>query len=878
MNLLWLKGILARLPGRLVGAILGVALAIALIGALGAQIAASASTMTRQALANVPVDWQVQINPGASASQVLSALSGTTRYTALKRAWYASVDGFKFSRDGSTQTTGSGKVVGLQSGYYALFPAEVSWNIGKHGGVLLFQQTAANLHASVGDTVLLRRIGLAPARLRVDGIVAMPNIDSFFQAVGLPPGAAPQAPPDNVMLVPESTWHELFDRQAVMRPDSVREQFHVRLKRTALPPNPLAAYTAVSRRAKAVEARVAGSAMIGDNLSAQLLSAQADTLYARVLFLFLGVPGIVLAALLTFSVAAAGFRRRAQEQALLRIRGASTGRILAFAASEALVAAIGGLALGVAIDYAIVGTRAADVWWIVGGACAGFVLAMLAVLVPAWAQSRATTVAQSRASVGRSGSPLWERLFLDVVLLVLAGLVFWRTAANGYQVVLAPEGVPQTSVHYEAFLAPLLLWIGGAMLAARLWRLLLQKGRPAIGAMLRPLSGRLSAVVAAALSRQHALVTRGMLLAGLAFAFGVSTAVFNATYAAQSRVDARLTNGADVTVAGVPSAPASRDLPRLRAIRGVVAAQPMQHRFAFVGNDLQDLYGIDPGTIGTVTHMSNAFFGNGNAAQTLSSLRSYSDGVLVSLETVQTYQLRVGDSLTLRLQDARTHKYVPVKFRFVGISREFPTAPKDSFLVANASYVSAQTHNSAAEYVLMRVKTGAIAAVAAQVRRIGSNLPGASVTDILQTQRKVGSSLTAVDLRALTGIELLFAVIFVAASTGLILALGFSERIRMFAVLSAIGANARQLRAFLLGEAAVIVIVGAAFGIALGFGIAQILVKVLTGVFDPPPEGLTVPWFYLGGLIGAALISSALAVAVLVRLTHSAVVGAIRGL
>jgi putative ABC transport system permease protein len=252
--------------------------------------------------------------------------------------------------------------------------------------------------------------------------------------------------------------------------------------------------------------------------------------------------------------------------------------------------------------------------------------------------------------------------------------------------------------------------------------------------------------------------------------------------------------------------------------------------------------------------------------------------VLVSEETVQTYQLSIGDTLILRLQDGRSHKYVPVKFRFTGVSREFPTAPKDSFLVANAMDVAQQTHSSAAEVVLLRVKPGAITDVTVQARRVAANLPGAVVTNIIEAQRAVGSSLTALDLRALTAIELLFAVIFVAAATGLVLALGFSERLRMFAVLSALGAKDRQLRAFLVAEAVSIVAAGTVFGVALGFLIAQVLVKILTGVFDPPPSSLTVPWGYLAGLVIAAVASTLIAVAIILRATHKAVVSALRGL
>jgi putative ABC transport system permease protein len=245
---------------------------------------------------------------------------------------------------------------------------------------------------------------------------------------------------------------------------------------------------------------------------------------------------------------------------------------------------------------------------------------------------------------------------------------------------------------------------------------------------------------------------------------------------------------------------------------------------------------------------------------------------------VQTYQLHLGDTLLLRLQNARTHRYVPVRFRFVGVGREFPTAPKDSFIVANAAYVAHQTGSDAAEIVLLRTQPGAIERVSAAVKGISASLPGASVSDIVQTQRKIGSSLTAVDLRTLTALELGFAVLFVAASTGLVLALAFSERIRTFAILSALGAKHPQLQAFLVGEALSILVPGAFFGIALGFAVAQVLVVVLTGVFDPPPTGLTVPWLYLGGLVAAALASVALAVIIILRTTRFAVGGALRGL
>lgn len=77
--------------------------------------------------------------------------------------------------------------------------------------------------------------------------------------------------------------------------------------------------------------------------------------------------------------------------------------------------------------------------------------------------------------------------------------------------------------------------------------------------------------------------------------FAVSTGVFNSFYPQQAKVDAVLTNGADVIVTR-PVLTAS-DTAKLAAVPGVRHVEPLQHRFAYVGADLQDLYGVRPTSI-----------------------------------------------------------------------------------------------------------------------------------------------------------------------------------------------------------------------------------------------------------------------------------------
>ncbi len=258
------------------------------------------------------------------------------------------------------------------------------------------------------------------------------------------------------------------------------------------------------------------------------------------------------------------------------------------------------------------------------------------------------------------------------------------------------------------------------------------------------------------------------------------------------------------------------------------------------------------------------------------ALAARPDSVLVSAETVKDFQLNPGDLLNLRLQDGRTKGFTTVPFHYAGVVKEFPTAPKDSFFVANASYVTQRTGSDAVGAFLVDAGGHDVASVAARVR--GSVGPSATVTDLATTRKVVGSSLTSVDLAGLTRVELAFALLLAAAAGGLVLALGLAERRRTFAIATALGGSGRQLRAFVFGEAAVLTCGGLIAGAAIGASLSQMLVKVLTGVFDPPPSALAVPWPYLVAVGGITVAALALVSAVAVRMARRPAIGVLREL
>ena len=879
----WIVSLIRRRPARLVGTMFGISLALALLACLGSFIDSSVRSMTSRAIENLPIDWQILLNSGPNEKAIATAVRQSDSDAVLETVGYADVPGLEAKTAGTIQTTGAAVILGIPQEYRKVFPSEIATMLGADSGVLIAQQAAANLHVSVGDSVTIQRAGgLNPMEVKIDGIVNLPDSPAIFQQI--PAEANPQAPPDNVLLLPVKMWRDVFSEQLAVQPGTVRSQVHVRTSRARLPATPEAAYTRELQELHHLELSIAGRGLVADNLAARLARVREDALYAKVLFLFLGLPGLVVASLLTLSIAGSGAVRRRQQQALLRTRGASVGMLLNLASAEAVAVALGGGVLGAALALAV--SRAFKLalgisfvgmtWWLIVSFLVGLLLALMALLKPTWHDLRRSSVASTRTVWFPKTNPLWRRLWLDIVLLTAAGVDLWWMASTGYQLVLAPEGGASVSVHYEAFIGPFCLWLGTMLVTLRIFGFLLERGIPfAAKLRLLPFIGKLSRIVAASLARQKRSLSQAMALVALAVSFAASTAIFDATYQTQSRVDAELTNGGDVTVSGIPSATTASDLlAKLGKAKNIVAAQAMLHGYAYVGNDLQDIYGIDPRTIGEATQLADSYFADGSARTALAKLSNQPDGVLVSDETVSDFQLNKGDALNLRLKGARDGVLVP--FRFVGVVREFPTAPKDSFLVANSTYLVSKAESGLQWIILIRCN-GDPSLVAREVKQLVNPVAGAKVSDIATAQGQISSSLAAIDLKGLTLLELSFAVVFVVGATGLSLFLSLAEKKRSFAILSALGAKRQQLAAFMWSEAITVLIGGGIVGFCIGGLIAFVLVKVLAGVFDPPPETLTVPWIYLILLSAAAISITAVGVAFHLRkLLRESVIGDLR--
>jgi putative ABC transport system permease protein len=859
---------LVRAPARTAIRVLTLAAAVALLAAMLLFVGHSLRTMTGAATRSVPLDWQGPVSGYDAAVRVAGRVArqpGVLEAAAVATAPYA---GAEHRGPIGTIRSGGGAILAVPPGYLDhLTTLRFLRGSLRPGEIVLDQQLAATLQAQPGDTVRLTpRAGVAPRPFRVSGIALVTAPDVLFQPLNPLIGPAPAQPPANIAILPLDTFARTI--APVLRPIAtgtavgvpgvpvgVQWQVQAQVDPHALSGSPSQALTQATRIRNRVERSLPGQVQFVDNLSDSLSAAAGDALYAETLYIMLALPGALIALGLAYLAALGTVERDRRELALLRARGASRRDLLVLAAFEsaALGLLAGALGTGVALLAVHVAGAAGGITWgralAAFGVCVGLAFAgAAAARVGASLAAFRTSVGEGRRSARRQGRPLWQRLYLDLIALAVAGLVYWLTARTGFSAVVNPDSNPTLSLSVYMFLAPALLWLGAALLLVRL------RGRVVSWLATRVAGGRARSPLGFLLvsaGRRGAAINRGLLVVGLLLAFGVELGLFTATYDQQARVDAQLTLGADVVVSAPPGSVVHGRLDRTIArLPGVAGVTGVDHTYAYVGPDLQDTFGIDATTISRGTTLRDSYFIGGTAGQTLARLRATPDGILVSKETIGDYSLGLGDLLKLRVLDRSTGTYRVAPFHVVGVVQEFPAAPRDSFMVANLGYLAAVTHDPGPNVLLVSANTG----TTALARRIAAATRGAGTTvkDIAGQTTQTVSSITTVGLSGISRIEEAFALVLAAAGMGLFLAVGLAERRQELATMAALGASLRSVAAFLWSEAALVLAAALALAALLGWLLAELLVAMLQHVFDPPPDHLAAPWTFLGGLAGAA--------------------------
>ncbi|MGI8579984.1 MAG: FtsX-like permease family protein [Solirubrobacteraceae bacterium] len=884
-----------RAPGRTATRVVVLAVATALLGSMLLFVGNSLRTVSAGAVRAVPLDWQGPVSSYAQSVGVardVTSQPGVLQASATATAPFTGASGTGPS--GATSSS-SGSVLAVPPGYerhlstFRLLQGSV-----QPGRVVLDQQMAATLQARIGGTVALKPSARARAiPYRVSGIAVVSSPDVLFQPLNPQAGPAPAQPPANIAILPIGTFARTYaPALRALTPlnvgssaqpgaqDGVQWQVQVQLDSRPLSAgSPSQAYGRANQARNRVERALPGKVQFVDNLADSLNTAAGDALYAQALYIMLALPGALIALGLAYLAALGTVERDRRDLALLRARGASRRDLLKLAGVESaaigLIAGVLGSGIAFAAVSALIGggvglTPARAVVTVL--ACVALAVAgALAARLGASASVLRASVSESRRSAQRQGRPLWQRFYLDLVALAVSGLVYWLTVSTGFSAVVNPDSNPTLSLSVYMFFAPALLWIGATLLLVRL------RGRGLAWLARRIAGGRADSTrsfLLVSAGRRGAAINRGLVVVGLLLAFGVNLGLFSATYDQQAAVDAQLTLGADVTASSPPGVTASRGLERrIAAVPGVRATTSLDHSYSYIGPDLQDTYGIDARTFPHATTLRDSYFVGDSAASAIARLKRTPDGILVSKETITDYSLRRGDLLKLRVLDRPSGRFRVVPFHVAGVVQEFPSAPKDSFMVTNLAYLEKVSRGSGPNVVFAK-STGPPPVVAGRVADTTRG-SGSEVKDIRAQARQTATAITTVDLAGISRIEQLFAVLLAAAAMGLFVALGVAERRHELATMAALGAPLRSISAFVWSEAAAVLGAALVLAAVLGFLLSEMLVAMLQHVFDPPPDGLAVPWVFLGALAAAAVTATLVAAALSARAVRRLELGSV---
>ncbi|MDA0160447.1 ABC transporter permease [Solirubrobacter ginsenosidimutans] len=646
----------------------------------------------------------------------------------------------------------------------------------------------------------------------------------------------------------------------------------VRVDRSRLETDPGRALVRSHAIAQSVGAVAPGQDYLIDNLSNTLAVAKADSAVATRMFLFLGLPGVLLAAFLAAYAGSilAGAQRR--EHANLRMRGAHRGHLRTLLVHRTLAIAGVGTALGVALGVfsaaAVVGPdalRATAVGDLARSALIAGVIGMattaLALYVPGRRALR-REISQERAELAPHARGRPRALAGPAVMAAaIVALLAWRAAAFDPPSTSVSAGESVVVPSY-LLLAPLTAWFAGMALAVRASVGLLARLRlPAAPHFGSPVPGTL----VRSLRRRSRSLGTGIAGVGLVVAFGAALAVFSSTYDRAKAADARFVVGADLRV--VPSALSPRSHPpayaaklRVPGVEEVTAVVSRLDNAVLIGPNDQDratLTAIEPSRFARVTGAAVApLEGRGRAA-------------LVNVDAADALAIDPGEDVKVLLARG-TKRQTLETFRVAGLFERLPGFPRGTDAVINLRDYAAATHLSEVDSFLVRAADGSDEGLARTEAVLRSG-PGKKDPIDVETRAaaldKDQSSLTALNVGGLVQLDSVYTLLICAVVVAIFVFGLLLDRRREYVALRAQGMRTGEVRALVLGEAAVVVGLGMVAGLLVGAGMAVLLVGVLRPLFilDPTLGFPMTDIVTLAALAGAATLASALAATALLR-------------
>jgi putative ABC transport system permease protein len=862
----------------------GLVLAVGLFSGILFFVDASANKMTQTAIAPVVVDMQVRSTLAhPDMTPVRTALEGESFVTHVEPVITA--DFASLSVPISNQVTPAGKLFVLQPSYYNSFEAlRILSGDATSSGVLISQTAANDLGLSVGDSVAINFDQLAtPYVTKITGIVDPTGAYFLFASTDPNQQGEYKPVPYDVFISPElweadlavSLTNPPVPTDPNAKPIAAQKplyELHVGTNHNLLPSDPTKASIFVDTLRRRMEKQFPGEIVITNNLADSIQQAKKDVLWAKLLFLFLGMPGVALAAYLSKYATDLLTGPQRQEIGLLRARGATPRQImLAMGIASFFIALVGtvlGLIVGLGTTTALFGLgaiapAALSLYSrsILYAFVAGLLLTGAATFLPIHATLRQEISHERRQAEHEAKSPFWARTYLDVVTLIIAGVIFWTTRTGGGFKPAGTEGA-SLSLGFFVFLGPFFLWVGLTLLLNRLLAGGVSHAAGVIQQILRRIFGDLGYMAGRSITRRAPKIASAVIIVSLALSFGTSLSIFIHTYQVQKAVDARFGLGSDIklTVASGLHQQTTDFAKDISRVPGVAAVAPVERLQAYVGSSQQTVFGIDPQSYTLTTEPADSFFIDMNAAQAMQDLANVPNGVLVSQELANSYDIRLGDPVIIRLPRTASadSPMIEIRLQTVGIIRFFPTAQQDDFLVMNLSFMQSVTHNDKISYFLIRTSDAPHDVAIRLQDTLGTQVP-MKTEDIDTAILALGNSMTSLNLQGLGSIEQGYSVIIISLGLSIFLLSMIYERAKELGAMRAVGGSITQIGRILWSESLTVGVLSLLIGSIIGLILGGVFVSLLKVLYTIPPAGMNIPWGALFALLVLIVLGMALA-------------------
>lgn len=915
-----------RNPRRTLTYLFGLALAVGLFAGILFFVDATTHQMTDIALAPIKLDLVAHattsdVNVSDAASTILN-LRGISAAEPVFSADFASA-----VKTGGSHATPSGRMFAVSSSYLQAFDIlQISDGKFDPQGVMISEAMAVSQNLKLGNELVFTFSGVEkPVSLPISGIINMGNAEVLFATAT----EAENAIVADVVFV-DNSWFQVnllpslttlaANPPASLAPGAIilDPQIHVKIDRSQLPTDPtLAAYRTDSIR-RSIERQLPGQLKAVDNLSGALKSAKGDVLSAKILFVFLGLPGVALAAYLSKFAAELFTASQRREISLLRTRGAKPSQITIIVALTSVFLAIAGSILGLLFGLVLLfisdGQQVSSTLnpfvtsfdWnafarsISIAFVAGLALTFVAAFLPTFGALR-REITQERRTIRRlEVVPFWKRSYLDILALLASVIILFITQLNGGFKPTGNEG-QAISLSFYIFLAPFFAWIGLTLLTLRLVESSLGKMSFRLAAIFSHIFGEIGEVAGKSIARRASQISAAITIIALTFSFGVSLSIFQQTYTNEKQLDSQYIVGSDIRFTPAINTPQTADFASQLQVSGVQnVTAVVRDTQALVGSEKNTVYGVDIPSFTQTAYLPNSFFVDGNspktltamhehtnnyapgqAKQVLTALKNTPNGVLISVEQAEKYNILVGDPVLIRLYNRVTQQYTDVKTQAVGLFIYFPTSDQDSDFILNRDFMINNSGNSAMDFFLLKTdgKPASVNLVSDTLTKQFKNILPIRIQTTENVIKTENNSLTSLNLGGLGMMELVYTVLVTSLGLAIFLLAMVNERQREFGAMRALGANMSHLRRFLFAEAATIGGLSLVIGVIVGMILSRLLVMLLGVIFTIPAHGLSIPILQLSGLSVMVIIGMIASTRVSAgRLTNLTIVDALREL